>query len=138
MALHPEVQEEANVELDAVVGRKRLPIFEDRVKLPYINAIVRELLRWHSVVPTGLAHHVMQDDNYQGYWIPKNSIVIPNIWYALLMSSLPLENSRTDVRWVKGVLSRLFRSRVLPARALLEKRTVQTDPYAFVFGFGRR
>ena len=101
MALHPDIQQKAHSELDAVVGRKRLPIFEDRAKLPYTNAIVRELLRWHLVVPTGLAHRVRPDGNYQGCWIPKTCIVIPNIWYALLIDfTVALESSEINVRWV--------------------------------------
>jgi cytochrome P450 len=53
MALFPEVQAKAKAELDAVVGPDRLPTFEDRERLPYINAVAFEAMRWHSVVPTG-------------------------------------------------------------------------------------
>lgn len=42
---HPEVQVKAQKELDSVVGRDRLPDFSDRQSLPYINAILKELLR---------------------------------------------------------------------------------------------
>ena len=53
MALYPEVQKKAQAEIDAVVGLNRLPEFEDRPSLPYINAVVKELLRWHLVGPFG-------------------------------------------------------------------------------------
>ena len=53
MALYPEVQKKAQAEIDAVVGPNRLPDFEDRPFLPYINAVVKESMRWHLVVPTG-------------------------------------------------------------------------------------
>ena len=56
MANHPEVQEKARAEIDAVVGPDRLPEFTDRPKLPYIDAIVSELLRWQPVLPLG-AHN---------------------------------------------------------------------------------
>ncbi len=49
--LDPSVQTKAQDELDAVTGRERLPTFEDRPKLPYINAICKEILRWKPVVP---------------------------------------------------------------------------------------
>jgi cytochrome P450 len=51
MALYPEVQKKAQAEIDAAVGPNRLPDFEDRPSLPYINALVKESIRWHSVLP---------------------------------------------------------------------------------------
>ena len=45
MMLHPEVVMKAQAELDSVVGADRMPEFDDREHLPYINAIVKETLR---------------------------------------------------------------------------------------------
>ena len=53
MAMHPDVQRKAQAEIDAVVGQDRLPDFSDRAKLPYVNAIIEETLRWHSITPLG-------------------------------------------------------------------------------------
>lgn len=53
MTLHPEVMKKAQTEIDAVVGNDRLPGFGDRKNLPYIDALVKEVLRWNSVTPTG-------------------------------------------------------------------------------------
>ena len=53
MALYPEVLKKAQAELDAVVGPDRLPEFEDRASMPYINAVIKELLRWNLVTPLG-------------------------------------------------------------------------------------
>ena len=53
MILYPEVQKKAQAEIDAVVGPNRLPDFEDRHSLSYIDAIVKETMRWHLVVPLG-------------------------------------------------------------------------------------
>ena len=53
MALYPDVQRKAQAEIDAVIGPNRLPDFEDRPSLPYINAVVKEVMRWHSVIPLG-------------------------------------------------------------------------------------
>ena len=53
IVLYPEEQKKAQVEIDAVVGPNRLPDFHDRPSLPYINAIIKELMRWHSILPFG-------------------------------------------------------------------------------------
>ena len=53
MALYPEVQKKAQAEIDSVVGPNRLPDFHDRPSLPYINAVVKESLRWNLVTPLG-------------------------------------------------------------------------------------
>jgi cytochrome P450 len=53
MAMFPEVQKKAQAELDAVIGRERLPDFNDYDSLPYINAVVKETLRWQPVLPVG-------------------------------------------------------------------------------------
>ncbi|KAF8225436.1 cytochrome P450 [Tricholoma matsutake] len=80
MTLHPEVVKKAQAEIDAVVGNERLPTFADRENLPYIDALTKEVFRWNSVVPTGIAHRVTQDDTHAGYFIPKGSLVIANMW----------------------------------------------------------
>ena len=80
MASFPEAQKKAQAELEAVVGPNRLPEFSDRDALPYVNALIKELLRWRSVVPIGVPHRSIEEDEYRGYRIPKGSIVIANIW----------------------------------------------------------
>ncbi|KAJ6526403.1 cytochrome P450 [Mycena capillaripes] len=76
----PEVQKRAQTELDAVVGRSRMPTFADYNSLPYIRALIKETLRWAPVGPIGLPHRLMEDDYYDGHLIPKGSIVIANVW----------------------------------------------------------
>jgi cytochrome P450 len=49
MCTHPRVQLAAQAELDAVIGNERLPTVADRAQLPYIDAIVKEVLRWGPV-----------------------------------------------------------------------------------------
>ena len=51
MTLYPRVMTKAQAELDAVVGTKRLPTFTDRPSLPYVEALFKELLRWHTPGP---------------------------------------------------------------------------------------
>jgi hypothetical protein len=51
MVLFPEVQAKAHTLIDTVIGASRLPTFSDRPSLQYIDAILRETLRWHPVLP---------------------------------------------------------------------------------------
>ncbi|KAK0469518.1 cytochrome P450 [Desarmillaria tabescens] len=81
--LYPEVLAKAQAELDDVVGQCRLPNFDDRPRLPYIDAILTEALRWNPVVPMGVAHRSMKDDIYKGYFIPGGATVIGNTWAIL-------------------------------------------------------
>lgn len=80
MVLHPLVQHKAQKEIDTVVGSDRLPAVEDRVQLPYIEAVFKECLRWRVVAPMGLPHASVEEYIFRGYRIPKGSIIMPNIW----------------------------------------------------------
>jgi cytochrome P450 len=53
MIAYPEKQKKCQEELDAVVGRSRLPTFKDSNNLPYLQATIRELLRWRPIAPIG-------------------------------------------------------------------------------------
>jgi cytochrome P450 len=53
MVLHPEAQRRAQMEIDKVVGTDRLPDFRDEMSLPYVSALVKEVMRWHPVAPIG-------------------------------------------------------------------------------------
>ena len=53
LTLFPQVQRRAQAEIDAVVGRDRLPTFDDRPRLPYIEALCKELMRWQMATPMG-------------------------------------------------------------------------------------
>ncbi len=75
--MYPHVQRKAQAELDRVVGEERLPSFDDYQALPYVQAIVLETLRWMPALPMGNGHRVLVDDEYKGYHIPKESLIIP-------------------------------------------------------------
>ncbi|KAI0064828.1 CyP450 monooxygenase [Artomyces pyxidatus] len=83
LILYPDVQRRAQAELDAVTGGKRLPNYEDRASLPYIEAVCKEVLRWRTVAPAGIPHLNTEDDIYEGHFIPKGAMIISNIWAIL-------------------------------------------------------
>ncbi|KAJ3834239.1 cytochrome P450 1 [Lentinula raphanica] len=80
LCLRPDIQRKGQEEIDRVIGQDRLPTFEDRSSLPYVEAIYREVMRLHPPLPNGVYHSTLRDDFYRGYHIPKGCLVIPNIW----------------------------------------------------------
>jgi cytochrome P450 len=83
MAIYPEVQKKAQAEIDAVTGGDRLPTFEDRQRLPYLNALIKELSRWWPVSTLGVPHLADEDIEYEGYLIPKGAYILPGVWWML-------------------------------------------------------
>ncbi|KAJ7251336.1 cytochrome P450 [Mycena rebaudengoi] len=122
MLANPEVQKRAQEEIDAVVHEGHLPSFEDEESLPYVSAIVKEVLRWKPVGPIGVPHAVAVEDTYRGYRIPAGSIVVPNIWAILYDETAYPDPYKFN-----------------PDRFLLngQLNPAVRDP-SLVFGFGRR
>ncbi|KAJ7154753.1 putative monooxygenase [Mycena filopes] len=83
MMLNPAVQDKARKELDAIIGRDRLPTIKDKASLPYMRSLMTEVFRWHQAVPLGIPHALTKDDIYEGMYLPKGSLMIPNVWYML-------------------------------------------------------
>ncbi|KAJ7222947.1 cytochrome P450 [Mycena rebaudengoi] len=80
-AFGPSFIPKAQQELDAVVGKDRMPTYEDYEALPYIQAVVSETLRWRPVAVLGGTPHASTEDfMYEGMFIPKGSTLIANLW----------------------------------------------------------
>ncbi|EPT01788.1 CyP450 monooxygenase [Fomitopsis schrenkii] len=121
MAQHPHIQRKAQEEIDAVVvGRP--PRCNDRQNTPYLEAVLKEVHRWHPVLPIALPHQVLQEDVYAGYRIPAGCTVFANTWAIFHDPELyPLPNE------------------VIPERYLGKTDgTLNPDPRDFAFGYGRR
>ena len=80
MVLNPKAMKKAQEELDRVVGKEELPDYSHKERLPYIDALVKEVLRWNPPLPISLPNRAMQDDVYRGRLIPAGAIVIQNVW----------------------------------------------------------
>jgi cytochrome P450 len=81
LVTHPEALRAAQSELDTVIGPMRTPTFEDEKDLPYVRALVKEVLRWRPVaVLGGTPHASTEDDRYEGYHIPAGTTVLGNSW----------------------------------------------------------
>ncbi|KAF8995024.1 cytochrome P450 [Cyathus striatus] len=123
MTLFPEVQRKARNEIDEKIGGDRLPDFDDEPNLPYLTAVILEVLRWHPAVPMGVPHFLIQDDIYKGYRMPKQSMVVANTWaMAHDETDYPAPYNFNPDRFMKnGQIDPDVR-----------------DPRTFSFGFGRR
>ncbi|KAJ7920178.1 cytochrome P450 [Mycena leptocephala] len=110
MLANPEAQKKAQREIDSVEG------------MPYVAAVVKEVLRWKNVIPFGVPHFLAVDDKYRGYHLPAAPLVIGNTW-AILHDEIPYPDPYT------------FK----PERFLLDRKLnpAVKDPQA-AFGFGRR
>ncbi|KAL0579343.1 hypothetical protein V5O48_002676 [Marasmius crinis-equi] len=80
IVLYPDIQKKTQQQIDTVVGRDRMPNLQDIPNLPYVSAFVTEVMRWRGVGPLSVPHRANTDDYYQGFYIPKDTVVIPNVW----------------------------------------------------------
>ncbi|EIM91747.1 cytochrome P450 [Stereum hirsutum FP-91666 SS1] len=130
MLTNPEVQRKAQVEIDKVVGTARLPTFDDREELVYLDSVLKEVHRWNPVANLGIPHSLIQDDHYKGFYLPAGSVIIANNWWVGILHDPDIYPNPFDFD---------------PARYLSQpsgqpSTVTQTnpDPRAFVFGYGRR
>lgn len=154
MTLHPEVQKRAQEELDLVVGPDRLPSLEDRPNLPYVEAVVKEVLRWNPVGPlgqssplgqsqeanrmdAGVPHRLIEDDVYEGYLIPKGTLIIPNMWYVCCPSPVRTGTHSQSRKWLHDAEINGPNPYDFDPSRFLGENPVR-DPKEFLFGFGRR
>ncbi|KZS94045.1 cytochrome P450 [Sistotremastrum niveocremeum HHB9708] len=128
MMLNPDVQREAQETIDELLQGERLPTWEDRESLPYVEAILKEVLRWKPVVPGGIPHRSIQDDEYNGQFIPKGTMMIFNV---LAMMYNPKEFPDDP----EGFNPRRF---LKSDGGKYDLRTDVRDPADIAFGFGRR
>ncbi|KAI0070190.1 cytochrome P450 [Panus rudis PR-1116 ss-1] len=116
MALYPDVQTKAQTEISEVASGTGLITIEDLDRLPYVQAVVKEVLRWRVSIPQGLPRQSMEDDWYNGHFIPSGTVIFPNL----------LAISRDVDR----------------PEEFLPERFIGTDsalnPSDYAFGFGRR
>lgn len=92
--LHPEVMRRARSELDTIVGSGRLPTLDDRQRMPYFEACIRESLRLDTLVPSNLAHRALVDTKLGEYTVPKDGIVI-TVFHSAHLDESEFADART-------------------------------------------
>lgn len=119
MVMFPHVQHKAQEEIDRVVGTDRLPNFDDRDRLPYVSALVKETRRWWPIASMGFPHAVDGDIEYDGLHIPKGALLLPAVWWFLHDPEVYADPASFD-----------------PDRFLSPRN--EPDPDTEGFGYGRR
>ncbi|KAL5496045.1 hypothetical protein ACEPAH_3138 [Sanghuangporus vaninii] len=123
MVSNQHVQRRAQEEIDKNIGHDCLPSFSDRASLPFIDCIVKEVLRFHPPVPLGIPHESTRAHEYCGWDIPGQAMVIANIWQMMRDAQSFPDPEKFD-----------------PDRHAAHSENDKTpyDPVAPVFDFGRR
>ncbi|EJT98919.1 cytochrome P450, partial [Dacryopinax primogenitus] len=128
---HPHIMRAAQESIDVVCGL-RPPSFEDREKLPYIEALIKEMMRWGSGVPAGIPHVASEVDGsvyYREYTIPKGTVFFDNIWSVLIQTRDPSVYTSPEV---------FDPTRFLDESGKLLPATPDTRLDLLRFGHGRR
>ena len=121
---HPEIQDAVFQEINDIIG-KRQPRMEDKLSMPFTQAVILETLRYHSLAPFAVPHVAKYDSELQGYLIPAGTMVFPNVWMLHHDDRYwvnPWEFK--PHRWLEG-------GKVLPPDHIKKQRV-------FPFGAGRR
>ncbi|KAG6812878.1 hypothetical protein H0H92_015806 [Tricholoma furcatifolium] len=114
---HPDWLSDARNSIDEVVGEERMPSFQDRASLPYVDALVRARI--------GIPHQTTESDvieyNGEKYSIPEGSIIFAVQW------AIEHDASRfTDP------------DRFIPSRFLDGEGKLKAEYETSAFGHGRR
>ncbi|KAM7254744.1 hypothetical protein ACFE04_019985 [Oxalis oulophora] len=80
LLVNPKAMEEAKAELAKVVGPNKKFSENDISNVPFLQAVVKETLRLHPVLPFLVPRKATQDTSFMDYQIPKNTQVLVNVW----------------------------------------------------------
>lgn len=99
---YPAIFQKAREEVDRVCGGdvKRLPVLTDLEQMPYICALIKELLRWRPIFPLAPEHTLTADLEFEGYHFPAG--------VGFVINEVPVSNECEDPedfrpeRWLDG------------------------------------
>ncbi|XP_072975324.1 trans-cinnamate 4-monooxygenase [Typha angustifolia] len=78
---HPDIQQKLRNELDTVLGPGVQITEPDTQKLPYLQAVIKETLRFRMAIPLLVPHMNLNDAKLGGYDIPAESKILVNAWW---------------------------------------------------------
>ncbi|KAK1356016.1 Cytochrome P450, family 82, subfamily G, polypeptide 1 [Heracleum sosnowskyi] len=77
---HKKVLQRVQQEIDVHVGNERFVVESDIRHLVYLQAVVKETLRLYPAAPLSLAREAIEDCTIAGYYVPKGTQLLVNIW----------------------------------------------------------
>nr|UXG91338.1 miltiradiene/abietatriene hydroxylase [Callicarpa americana] len=80
LLLNPEKMSKAKHELRTVIGENKQVQESDISRLPYFQAVIKEVLRCHPPAPLLIPHKSDYDVQIRGYMIPKETQILVNVW----------------------------------------------------------
>jgi cytochrome P450 len=83
-----DLQRRLVAEIDSVVKRDRYPSLDDTSALPLLEATLLEIFRFKTIVPLSVPHTTLRDTQVAGYRIPKDSMVLVNLYSAHMDESV--------------------------------------------------
>ena len=117
----PDLQEKCYQEIYEILGANNSPSYEDRAKMPFVQAMLLEVQRFFHIVPVSGPRRVLKTCELSGYTIPKNTTVL-----------ISLRSVHMDTEFWKD--PEIFR----PERFLDENMQLKSNERLLPFGAGRR
>ncbi|KFA77552.1 hypothetical protein S40288_09469 [Stachybotrys chartarum IBT 40288] len=130
MIKYPKELRKAQEEVDAVCGSSKSPTSNDIGRLPFIKALMDETLRWRPVAPGGVPHALTRDDIYNGYLIPKGTVIVANTW--------AIHNDATQYEQPSHFMPDRFLNNEYGTRIPVDTSLDDHRRTSYAFGAGRR
>ena len=123
---YPDVMRRAREEVDSVCGSQgeRLPGLEDLPSMPYMCAVVKEVLRWRPTVPIIPQRVLVEDMEFEGYRFPAGTEFLVNSM-AVCANDHESPDKFIPDRWLEG-------------KEGDGKAGVEQDLWQYAFSAGRR
>jgi cytochrome P450 len=118
---NPKSQKSIHHELDSIIGSDRIITLDDKMDLPYVNAVVAETQRLCNLLPNNVPHRLTEDLNFHGYNLKADTTVVPQISSVLYDETIFEEPLKFK-----------------PERFIDSNGKFQTKPELIPFGVGKR
>ncbi|KAL1856449.1 hypothetical protein Daus18300_010716 [Diaporthe australafricana] len=120
---YPDVASKGRSEIDRLCGAERLPSLSDLPNLPYVCAMVKEVLRWRPTVPLVPQRVLVEDMEFEGYKFPRGTEFLVNTIAVCTSSDFEQPGDFIPERWLDD--------KEAPS-------TVAQEPWQFAFSAGKR